>query len=124
MVPASAVAGAEGEVPRTGEVVVTEEEETGERVAMMCCSCVDIVSCEKKYILLLLFLSSKKRCRETDLKRAQGGRKKGAEIGVYAPSLDVEREPLSQTRGEAIKVVWQQSKDDYRKKLKPVEGGK
>lgn len=122
MVPASAVAGAEGEVPRTGEVAVTEEEETGERVAMMCCSCVDIVSCEKKkYILLLLFLSSKKRCRETDLKRAQGGRKKGAEIGVYAPSLEVEREPLSQTRGE---VVWQQSKDDYRKKLKPVEGGK
>lgn len=54
VVLASAVAGAEGEVPRTGEVVVTEEEETGERVAMMCCSCVDIVSCEKKIYLAVV----------------------------------------------------------------------
>lgn len=32
---------------------------------------------------------------------------KGAEIGVYAPSLEVEREPLSQTRSEVIETVWQ-----------------
>lgn len=55
VVATSTDAGAEGEVPRTEQVVVAEEEETGERVAMMCCSCVGIVSCEeKKYLLTVI----------------------------------------------------------------------